>query len=286
VIFKESARAHLSLVDVFTGKPRDPEIGLDYFGFRYSNSTLGRWMTPDPAENLVASPADPQTWNQYAYVMNNPTTWTDPNGLICVNQDGNAYNSPDDGGPGPLECVHLGGIWLDPVHTTVNVSSDGSSSIITGLGGDDGPGSSSSRGGGATGPNKVSTLSTDPRTHCWAIGIGTYISDLSPVPVPPPDDASTTAIVAASTASAGAYQVSGNLAQQSGFATAVRRKQFLDPTLKVQLGEEAARTGEWAGVTKTLGDFFAEAAVIASAVHALHAETIATEGGECNPNVF
>ncbi len=110
----------------------------------------------DPAGNLVASPADPQSWNQYAYVLNNPTTWTDPNGLWCVTRGGDEYNSPDNGGPGPLECVHLGGIWLEPVHTTVNVRSDGSSSIVT-TGGDAGPGSSSSAGWGASHPHLAPT---------------------------------------------------------------------------------------------------------------------------------
>src|SRR5690606_35243234 len=31
----------------FTGKERD-ETGLDYFGFRYSMSAVGRWTTVDP----------------------------------------------------------------------------------------------------------------------------------------------------------------------------------------------------------------------------------------------
>jgi hypothetical protein len=34
---------------MFTGKERDTESGLDYFGARYLGSTIGRWMSPDPA---------------------------------------------------------------------------------------------------------------------------------------------------------------------------------------------------------------------------------------------
>jgi RHS repeat-associated protein len=32
----------------FTGKERDTETGLDYFGARYNASNMGRFMTPDP----------------------------------------------------------------------------------------------------------------------------------------------------------------------------------------------------------------------------------------------
>ena len=32
----------------FTGKERDSESGLDYFGKRYYGSALGRWTSPDP----------------------------------------------------------------------------------------------------------------------------------------------------------------------------------------------------------------------------------------------
>jgi RHS repeat-associated protein len=31
----------------YTGKERDAESGLDYFGARYYGSTMGRWMSPD-----------------------------------------------------------------------------------------------------------------------------------------------------------------------------------------------------------------------------------------------
>ena len=41
----------------------------------------GRWMSPDPGGIKVVHLDDPQTWNMYAYVRNNPTTLTDPSGL-------------------------------------------------------------------------------------------------------------------------------------------------------------------------------------------------------------
>jgi RHS repeat-associated protein len=66
----------------FTGKERDVETGLDYFGARYYGSRIGRFTTVDPVytwrENLV----DPQRWNRYSYVRNNPLKYTDPDGRV------------------------------------------------------------------------------------------------------------------------------------------------------------------------------------------------------------
>ena len=48
--------------------------------FRYYVSNQGRWLTPDP---LVGDVTNPQSLNRYAYVLNRPTTLTDPTGR-CV----------------------------------------------------------------------------------------------------------------------------------------------------------------------------------------------------------
>lgn len=61
-----------------TGKERDTESGLDYFGARYFGSTMGRFMSPDP---LGGHLADPQTLNKYVYARNNPLIYVDPDGL-------------------------------------------------------------------------------------------------------------------------------------------------------------------------------------------------------------
>lgn len=64
----------------FTGKERDSESGLDDFGARFYSSYWGRFMTPDPS-NWGVDFYNPQTWNHYSYVGNNPLSNTDPNGL-------------------------------------------------------------------------------------------------------------------------------------------------------------------------------------------------------------
>jgi len=70
---------------LFTGKERDVETGLDYFGARYNSSSFGRFTSVDPVMTLDENLVDPQRWNRYAYVRNNPLRWTDPNGLYIVN---------------------------------------------------------------------------------------------------------------------------------------------------------------------------------------------------------
>ncbi len=68
----------------FTGKERDSESGLDYFGARYYGSALGRFTSPDwsstPEPIPYASLSNPQSLNQYAYVGNNPLSITDLDG--------------------------------------------------------------------------------------------------------------------------------------------------------------------------------------------------------------
>jgi RHS repeat-associated protein len=64
----------------FTGQERDSESGLDNFGARYDSSSMGRFMSPDPLLNS-GRPWEPQSWNRYAYALNNPLNIIDPTGL-------------------------------------------------------------------------------------------------------------------------------------------------------------------------------------------------------------
>lgn len=61
----------------FTGKEHDDITGLTYFGARYYDPYLGRFMGIDPAG---IDPADPFTFNRYAYANNNPYRYIDPDG--------------------------------------------------------------------------------------------------------------------------------------------------------------------------------------------------------------
>jgi RHS repeat-associated protein len=68
----------------FTGKERDTETSLDYFGARYYSNALGRFITPDWSLKVTSVPyadfGDPQTLNLYQYVKGMPTTRRDADG--------------------------------------------------------------------------------------------------------------------------------------------------------------------------------------------------------------
>jgi len=81
----------------FTGKERDTESGLDNFGARYSASSLGRFMSAD-APFADQEAGDPQSWNLYAYVRNNPLSNLDLTGNACVNSDGGTWHDDNSGG--------------------------------------------------------------------------------------------------------------------------------------------------------------------------------------------
>jgi RHS repeat-associated protein len=65
----------------FTGQQYDSEDNLTSFPFREHEGTQGRWLTLDPAGLAAVNPGNPQSWNRYAYALNNPTGLFDPSGL-------------------------------------------------------------------------------------------------------------------------------------------------------------------------------------------------------------
>ncbi len=86
----------------FTGKERDAESGLDYFGARYYGSALGRFTSPDKplVDQFVYNP---QSWNLYSYVRNNPLAFIDRTGN-CSIKPGQSAATDDPGSP----CVKAG----------------------------------------------------------------------------------------------------------------------------------------------------------------------------------
>jgi RHS repeat-associated protein len=78
-----------SIRQKFTGKERDDETGNDFFEARYYSPIQGRFTTVDPYDPLNSGEDNasrdyyilqPQNWNRYAYALNNPNKYVDPDG--------------------------------------------------------------------------------------------------------------------------------------------------------------------------------------------------------------
>jgi RHS repeat-associated protein len=98
----------------FTGMSQDTVTGLYDFPYR-EYSTVGRWISPDPAGLGAVDPTNPQTWNRYAYVAGNPLSFIDPTGLqqgvtLINGQCANAQNPAIC--QGGYEMSMGGGMWF------------------------------------------------------------------------------------------------------------------------------------------------------------------------------
>jgi RHS repeat-associated protein len=73
-----------NIQETFTGSAF-LEKGLDLWDFpaRDLNWNQARWVTPDPAGINAVDPTNPQSWNRYAYVLNDPLALVDPMGLFA-----------------------------------------------------------------------------------------------------------------------------------------------------------------------------------------------------------
>ncbi len=78
----------------FSGKQRDAESDLDYFGARYYDHSLYRFLSPDRAIISGGARFDSQRWNLYVYCGNNPMKYVDSNGntyIIFIKQEQKLY---------------------------------------------------------------------------------------------------------------------------------------------------------------------------------------------------
>ena len=65
----------------YTGHEHLPYFGLINMNARLYDPVTTRFLSPDP---FVSIPSDYQSWNRYAYCLNNPLKYTDPSGEFFV----------------------------------------------------------------------------------------------------------------------------------------------------------------------------------------------------------
>jgi RHS repeat-associated protein len=115
----------------FTGQNQDTASGIYDFAAR-EYSMQGRWASPDPSGIAAVNPSYPQSWNRYAYVLNNPLKFVDPNGYDCayLNDSGDGIESLDQNSNSG-ECTQNGGYWADGAITNFQANSNGGYSFTS-----------------------------------------------------------------------------------------------------------------------------------------------------------
>jgi len=141
----------------------------DYL-FRKYDPSAGRWLSPDPSGWDAVNPKAPQSLNRYAYVMNNPMSLSDPNGLDCIEPNGTVISGdcPEDANGNPTD----NGVYID---------CDGC--VIAGTGTFDGNGDLNgycTTGGGCFNGNGSPYVPDPDAPTFYANGWGTPLNDNGP----------------------------------------------------------------------------------------------------------
>lgn len=112
----------------FTGQEWDGETATTHFQYRQYSATQGRWMSPDPYDGSY-NPFNPQSFNRYAYALNNPLSFIDPSGQYCE------YTADSGGDDGAVESVDYNSSENECSRTGGNWFPDGWGSAAGGIGG-------------------------------------------------------------------------------------------------------------------------------------------------------
>lgn len=94
----------------FTGHEDEDDVGLVNMGGRMYDPQVGRFTTPDP---FVQAPFFGQSLNRYAYVFNNPLSYTDPTGYATMSGGGIKYVNEDGSLAGGSDAAPGGGNEMD-----------------------------------------------------------------------------------------------------------------------------------------------------------------------------
>jgi RHS repeat-associated protein len=85
-----SASGTLPAERQFTGQRLDGLSGLYFYNARYYDAGLGRFAS---ADSIVPATGNPQAWNRYSYVLNNPLRFLDPTGHYVTQGETRRYQS-------------------------------------------------------------------------------------------------------------------------------------------------------------------------------------------------
>jgi RHS repeat-associated protein len=85
--YPQSGATSQAIGQQFTGMMHDSDTGMDYFYARHYSGAQGRFTSGD-LPFIDQHAADPQSWNLYGYVRNNPLRYVDFDGRFIQCKDG------------------------------------------------------------------------------------------------------------------------------------------------------------------------------------------------------
>jgi len=165
----------------YAGMDFDAVSGTNHAQFRQYSPGKGRWMSPDPYDGSYDL-TNPQSFNRYVYVRNNPLGMVDPSGKngYCLGAFPYGTAEPDQYSVNTwivdsFTCASNYGSWVDDgsSDTTVNVNSNDPGPDPQ-IGPDLGaiPINPSSSGGGSSAPTPSNNIQVhyEP-SHCQGLGL-------------------------------------------------------------------------------------------------------------------
>ncbi len=156
----------------FTGQELDPETGLYYYGARYYNPNIGRFISADSEIDGVFTT---QGFNRYTYAQNNPVNYSDPSGnfwflallivVIVPSVTSTVVNSINNGAFTPTLSLNFGVFNCSVAYNTETGDKTYSAGVGIGLGS-----------GVSLGVNISATFDTYGNFKSGNIGIGVNFS--------------------------------------------------------------------------------------------------------------
>lgn len=105
----------------YTGKFEETRLSLNYFGARWYDPELGRFISQDPVgfdQNNIFS------FNRYVYANNNPYKYVDPDGKQSREAAYEMIGMPDPSGAAIKRAAQLGSVANSSANVADNVASD------------------------------------------------------------------------------------------------------------------------------------------------------------------
>jgi ribonuclease T1 len=111
----------------YTGQYNNTELGLYYYGARWYDPYLNRWVQPDI---IIPNLFNPQNLDRYTYVANNPVRYSDPTGHAELDSEetGLIYRRDKNGN---IIIINGGTVFRNPIEVAIaNAISTGDPSYL------------------------------------------------------------------------------------------------------------------------------------------------------------